>query len=157
MAMSLLLVLMPHTRLFSSGSNASIDQLLSRIENITHGDSSPGGLSRINLLLEATMLLHSHLPLDAVLGTMLDHAMAVTDAERGLLLEADESGSLRMRLARGHCSLRFLQHPDDLLFTKSAPFHGASPLAVLYPEKLSFAWTKFRGAGQIRCLIRMAW
>jgi serine phosphatase RsbU (regulator of sigma subunit) len=28
--------------------------------------------------------------------------MAVTDAERGLLLEADESGSLRMRLARGH-------------------------------------------------------
>jgi serine phosphatase RsbU (regulator of sigma subunit) len=33
---------------------------------------------------------------------MLDHAMAVTDAERGLLLEADQSGSVRMRLARGH-------------------------------------------------------
>ena len=44
----------------------------------------------------------SQLPLDAVLGTMLDHAMAVTDAERGILLEADQSGSLRMRLARGH-------------------------------------------------------
>jgi phosphoserine phosphatase RsbU/P len=86
----------------TSSSNTSVDQLLSRIENITHGDSSPGGLSRINLLLEATMLLHSQLPLDAVLGTMLDHAMAVTDAERGLLLEADQSGSLRMRLARGH-------------------------------------------------------
>jgi len=27
-------------------------------------------------------------------------------------------------------------------------FHGASPLAVLYPEKLSFVWTKFREAGQ---------
>jgi sigma-B regulation protein RsbU (phosphoserine phosphatase) len=85
----------------TSVSNASIDQLLSRIENITHGDSSPGGLSRINLLLEATMLLHSQLPLDAVLGTMVDHAITVTDAERGLLLEADQSGSLRMRLARG--------------------------------------------------------
>ena len=85
----------------TSASAATVDDLLSRIENITHGDSSPGGLSKINLLLEATMLLHSQLPLDAVLGTMLDHAMVVTDAERGLLLEADENGSLRMRLARG--------------------------------------------------------
>src|SRR5260370_13347500 len=86
----------------TSGSDATVDQLLSRIENITHGDTSPGGLSRINLLLEATMLLHSRLPLDAVLGAMLDHAMALTDAERGLLLESDQSNSLRMRLARGH-------------------------------------------------------
>ncbi|MGB9419413.1 MAG: hypothetical protein WBR14_00755, partial [Candidatus Acidiferrum sp.] len=40
------------------------------------------------------------------------------------------------------------QHPDDLLFAKATPFHDASPLAVLYTEKLSFGWTKFRGAGQ---------
>ena len=102
-ATSLLLVSMAHTSL-SSAHLLPLPlsmHLLSRIENITHGDSSPGGLSKINLLLEATMLLHSQLPLDAVLGTMLDHAMVVTDAERGLLLEADESGSLRMRLARG--------------------------------------------------------
>ena len=86
----------------TSASNATVDHLLSRIESITPSDHSPGGLSRINLLLEATMLLHSQLPLDAVLGTMLDHAMAVTDAERGILLEADQCGTLRMRLARGH-------------------------------------------------------
>jgi len=85
----------------TSGSNATIDRLLSRIENITHGDPSPGVLSKINLLLEATMLLHSQLPLDAVLSTMVDHAIAVTVAERGMLLEADPAGSLRMRLARG--------------------------------------------------------
>src|SRR6266581_8662912 len=47
----------------------------------------------------------------------------------------------------GNSGLRFFQHPDDLLFTKAASFHGASPLAALYPEKLSFGWTKFRGAG----------
>jgi hypothetical protein len=41
----------------TSASSRSVDQLLSRIENITHGDSSSGGLSKINLLLEATMLL----------------------------------------------------------------------------------------------------
>lgn len=84
----------------TSDSSAPVDQLLSRIDVITHGDS-PGGLGKINLLLEATMLLHSQLPLDAVLGTMVDHAIAVTDAERGLLLEADQSGTLRARLARG--------------------------------------------------------
>ena len=85
----------------TSASRATVDHLLSRIDNITHGDSAPGGLSKINLLLEATMLLHSRLPLDAILGTMLDHAITVTDAERGLLLEAGPNGSLRSRLARG--------------------------------------------------------
>ena len=84
-----------------SASTATVDQLLSRIENITHSDSSSGGLSKINLLLEATMLLHSQLPLDAVLGAMLDHAIAVTDAERSLLLEVDHAGTLHKRLARG--------------------------------------------------------
>src|SRR2546427_7135823 len=49
----------------------------------------------------------------------------------------------------GHSGLRFFQHPDDLLFAKPTPFHGASPLVVLYPEKLSFGWTKFRGAGHL--------
>jgi serine phosphatase RsbU (regulator of sigma subunit) len=85
----------------TSASTATVNHLLSRIENITQGDSSPGGLSKINLLLEATMLLHSQLPLDAVLSSMLDHAIAVTEAERGLLLEPDPAGELRTRLARG--------------------------------------------------------
>jgi hypothetical protein len=26
---------------------------------------------------------------------------------------------------------------------------GASPLVVLYPEKLTYGWTSFRGAGQV--------
>lgn len=47
----------------------------------------------------------------------------------------------------GNSGLGFLQHPDDLLFTKPTSFHDASPLVVLYPEKLSSGWTKFRGAG----------
>ena len=33
--------------------------------------------------------------------------------------------------------------PNDLLFTETASFHDASPLAVLYPEKLTFSWTNF--------------
>jgi len=67
---------------------------------ISTNESSPIGLGKLNLLLEATMLLHSQLPLDAVLEAMLDRAITITSAERGLLLEATPSGSLLHRLAR---------------------------------------------------------
>lgn len=78
----------------------SLPQLLTRMEHITTQETGPGGLRKLSLLLEATALLHSHLPLDAVLGTMVDHAIALTDADRGLLLEPESPGGLRVRLAR---------------------------------------------------------
>ena len=79
----------------------SIEHMLDRIGNVSTSDATPGGLRKLNLLLEATSLLHSQLPLESVLGKMLDHAIAITDADRGLLLEADASGLLPIRLARG--------------------------------------------------------
>jgi sigma-B regulation protein RsbU (phosphoserine phosphatase) len=85
---------------FSEAGAASIQSLLTRMESIAGTDVSSGGLGKLNLLLEATRLLHSQLPLDAVLEAMLDRAIAVTDADRGLLLEADSAGGLRQRLAR---------------------------------------------------------
>jgi serine phosphatase RsbU (regulator of sigma subunit) len=84
----------------SSASTESIPNLLTRIDSITSSGPVSGGLRKLNLLLEATTLLHSQLPLDSVLSTMLDHAISVTDADRGILLEPDGSGSLRVRLAR---------------------------------------------------------
>jgi phosphoserine phosphatase RsbU/P len=84
----------------SAAADTSIQNILSRIKSISGAESSPGGLHKLNLLLEATMLLHSQLPLDSVLSTMLDHAISITDADRGLLLEPDASGTLRVRLAR---------------------------------------------------------
>jgi serine phosphatase RsbU (regulator of sigma subunit) len=89
-------------------SDESIPQLLTRIDHMTSGDSSStgGGLRKLNVLLEATALLHSQLPLDLALAQMIDHAIAVTDADRGLLEEAVEtltanpSERLRVRLAR---------------------------------------------------------
>jgi len=84
----------------------SVANLLTRIGTISeisgltpHGH---GGLSKLNLLLEATSLLHSQLPLDSVLGTMLDHAISVTHADRGLLIEPDAAGAMRVHLARGN-------------------------------------------------------
>ena len=84
----------------SSEANTSIQNILNRIGSVTGGEPLSGGLGKLNLLLAATSLLHSQLPLDSVLGSMLDHAIAVTNADRGLLLEAESSGRLRSRLAR---------------------------------------------------------
>jgi phosphoserine phosphatase RsbU/P len=94
-------------RAASGTSDEAIPQLLTRIDHMTSSESSTGGgLRKLNLLLEATSLLHSQLPLDSVLAKMIDHAVAVTDADRGLLEEAVEGPSeriterLRVRLAR---------------------------------------------------------
>jgi len=107
--------------LFRSSSGASEDsvpQLLTRIEHITSSEPASGGLRKLNLLLEATSLLHSQLPLDSVLGTMLDHAVAVTDADRGLLLEADATGALKVKLARRSGGLRL--PPESLTPSQTA-------------------------------------
>jgi len=107
--------------IYRSAANASTDSLphlLTRIEHITSSEPSGGGLRKLNLLLEATTLLHSQLPLDSVLGTMLDHAVSVTDADRGLLLEVDSKGVLKVRLARRSGGMRL--PPESLSPSQTA-------------------------------------
>jgi sigma-B regulation protein RsbU (phosphoserine phosphatase) len=106
---------------FRSGTSTgdeSIPNLLTRIEHITSSEPVGGGLRKLNLLLEATSLLHSQLPLDSVLATMLDHAVSVTDADRGMLLEADAAGALRVRLARRSGAIRL--PPESLTPSQTA-------------------------------------
>jgi serine phosphatase RsbU (regulator of sigma subunit) len=79
--------------------SSSLSKWLSNVDTVSDNEIS-SGLNKLNLLLEATKLLHSHLPLEAVLNAMLDRAIAITHADRGLLMEAEKSGSLRNRLAR---------------------------------------------------------
>src|SRR5271156_172058 len=103
----------------SSGSNEEdLPHLLTRIEHITSSEPGSGGLRKLNMLLEATTLLHSQLPLDSVLGTMLDHAVSVTDADRGLLLEADAAGKLQVRFARRAGGMRL--PPESLTPSQTA-------------------------------------
>jgi len=90
----------------TSSNESSIPNLLTRIEHITSTEPSGGGLYKLKRLLEATSLLHSQLPLDVVLGHMLDHSVSVTDADRGLLLESDATGALKVKLARRNGGLR---------------------------------------------------
>ena len=81
-------------------SNDEEEQRLDRIVGPRTGDSSHE-LNRLTLLLEATSLLHSQLPLESIFGTMLDHAIAITHADRGMLLAPDASGTMQVRVARG--------------------------------------------------------
>src|SRR3984957_15691129 len=107
--------------IYRSATNASTDSLphlLTRIEHITSSEPTGGGLRKLNLLLEATTLLHSQLPLDTVLGHMLDHAVSVTDADRGLLLETDANETLKVRLARRSGGMRL--PPESLTPSQTA-------------------------------------
>jgi serine phosphatase RsbU (regulator of sigma subunit) len=88
------------------------------MEHITSSEPTGGGLIKLKRLLEATSLLHSQLPLDVVLGHMLDHAVSVTDADRGLLLEADAAGALKVKLARRSGGLRL--PPESLTPSQTA-------------------------------------
>jgi sigma-B regulation protein RsbU (phosphoserine phosphatase) len=65
------------------------------------GNDSGEELNGLKLLLEATSLMHSQLPLASVLSTMLDHAIVITHADRGMLLEPDAGGVLQVKVARG--------------------------------------------------------
>jgi phosphoserine phosphatase RsbU/P len=107
--------------IFRSGKSTEVDslpQLLTRMEHITSSEPTGGGLFKLKRLLEATSLLHSQLPLDVVLGHMLDHAVSVTDADRGLLLEADAAGALKVKLARRSGGLRL--PPESLTPSQTA-------------------------------------
>jgi len=98
----------------ASQGTESLPQLLSRMEHITTAETGTGGLRKLSLLLEATALLHSQLPLDAVLSTMVDHAIVVTDADRGVLLMPDSRAGIAVRLARQRGA-------------RSLPIEGAEP------------------------------
>ena len=91
----------------TGATDESLPHLLTRIDRISSTEAGiNANLGKLEQLLAATALLHSQLPLDEVLGMMLDHALSVTDADRGLLLEADGKGSLQVRLARRRGGVR---------------------------------------------------
>jgi sigma-B regulation protein RsbU (phosphoserine phosphatase) len=135
--------------IFRSASSAeadSVPQLLTRIEHITSSEPS-GGLRKLNQLLEATALLHSQLPLDQVLANMLDHAVSITDADRGLLLEPDASGVLKVRLARRSGKLRL--PPESMTPSQTAIQLALKQQAPVITEDLAQADLDLQAAQSI--------
>ena len=136
----------------ASEGDTSIQDIFSRIEGMaksskTDTETVPGGLRKLNLLLEATMLLHAQLPLESVLGTMLDHAVAVTDADRGVLLEEDGSGGFRVRVARGKGGARL--SPDGFAPSQTAVRQAVERRSSIITEDLARADFKLQAAQSV--------
>ncbi len=134
----------------ASTPEASVANLLTRIgsfSDLAMSSSTSGGLSKLNLLLEATSLLHSQLPLESVLGTMLDHAISITHADRGLLMEPDASGVLHVRLARGNKGENL--PPESLNPSQTAVNQAISRQSSVITENLSLAGVDLKSAESV--------
>ncbi len=125
----------------------SIPNLLTRIEHITSSEPASGGLRKLNMLLEASSLLHSQLPLDSVLAKMLDHAVAVLDADRGLLLENGPDGTLKVRLARRSGGLRL--PPESVTPSQTAIQLALKQHSAVITEDLAQADDAIRDAQSV--------
>jgi len=74
--------------------------ILQTLEKAT--TTGPGTeLQRLGLLLQMAQMLHRAPALEEVLTTLVDNALRLTDAERGLLFLREQQGDLYLRLARG--------------------------------------------------------
>jgi len=126
-----------------------VESMLTRLGSLPAMETadSSGGLSRLNLLLEATSLLHSALPLESVLGTMLDHAMSVTHAERGLLLEADDADVLKVRLARGSGGKTLAA--ESIAPSQTALRRAVSKRTAVITDDLNLADLSLKGAQSV--------
>jgi phosphoserine phosphatase RsbU/P len=127
----------------------SVELLLTRIGTLSHfsGASTSGGLSKLNLLLEATSLLHSQLPLDSVLGSMLDHAISITHADRGLLIQPDASGVLHVHQARSNKAEDL--PPETLNPSQTAINQAISKKSSVITEDLNLAGLDLKAAESI--------
>lgn len=83
----------------------SLPELLSRMEGLSTLEPGARDLRQLSLLLEATALLQSGLPIEDLLGAMVDRAVSITDADRGLLLEQTADEKLTPMVARQKGSL----------------------------------------------------
>ncbi len=79
-----------------------LPSLLEKFEKAAEGAPRPAQqIQHLGLLLQMAQILNSAPALDEVLTTLVDSALQLTDAERGLLFLREDDGGLNLRLARG--------------------------------------------------------
>ena len=125
----------------------SLSDLLSRMDESTAGATIDRDLRQLNLLLEATALLQAHLPLDEVLGAMVERAIAVTEADRGLLFEADSEGNLEPFVARRRGG--FTLPPATVVPSQTAIEHALDQRRSFIEVDLNLADESVREAASI--------
>ena len=111
------------------------------------GSDSSAELNGLKLLLEATTLMHSQLPLESVLSSMLDHAISITHADRGMLLEPDSTSVLQVKLARGKDSE--VLAPEEMNPSRSVLNSAIELEAAVVNEDLNLAEMNLQAAQSV--------
>jgi serine phosphatase RsbU (regulator of sigma subunit)/pSer/pThr/pTyr-binding forkhead associated (FHA) protein len=101
------------------------------------GGDAKEELNGLRLLLEATSLLQAQLPLEAVLAAMLDHAIVITHADRGMLLEPDATGTMQVKVARGRGAESFA--PETMNPSRSVLAQAIQLESAVINEDLNLA------------------
>jgi len=78
---------------------AVLPELLEKLEKATAGPAPQ--LQHLGLLLRMAQMMHRAPALEEVLVALVDSALQLTNAERGLLFLLEEDGNLHLKLARG--------------------------------------------------------
>jgi phosphoserine phosphatase RsbU/P len=94
-----------------AGDDKRIGELIERVEAASPASASSPELYHLGILLEAAGAIYSHLLLDDMLGAVVDAAIRVTGADRGVLMLADDADELRPGAARGMGQVS-LSHED---------------------------------------------
>lgn len=104
-------------QLIFAGEEKRIGDLIGRVESAAPASDSSTELYHLGILLEAAGAIYGHLLLDDMLGAVVDAAIRVTGADRGVLLLTDTAGELRPSAARG--SGRTSLSPAEVHVSKS--------------------------------------
>jgi sigma-B regulation protein RsbU (phosphoserine phosphatase) len=99
-----------------AGEQVELPQLLEKMGKVA--ESPAPQLQHLGLLLQMAQMLHRAPALEEVLTMLVDSAIQLTDAERGLLFLLEENGELRLSLARGRGG-NYLK-TDKLEYSRSA-------------------------------------
>jgi serine phosphatase RsbU (regulator of sigma subunit) len=87
-------------RIIYAGEEASLDEIIERVETAATADSPSRDLYHLGVLLDVARALHSSLSLEDVLGSVVDAAVRVTRTERGALVMLNANGEFAPAVAR---------------------------------------------------------
>ena len=87
-------------RIIYAGEEASLDEIIERVETAATADSPSRDLYHLGVLLDVARALHSSLSLEDVLGSVVDAAVRVTRTERGALVMLNANGEFVPTVAR---------------------------------------------------------
>lgn len=87
-------------RMVYMGDEATLGELLQRVETPVPAEAGSRELYHLGVLLEVARVLHTGMSLEEVLTAVVDAAVRVTRTERGVLLLRNPDGSLRPAVAR---------------------------------------------------------